>query len=196
MPLFDPFTLPISGVTLPNRLALAPMTTYSSHEDGTITDEEAKAHYKKNPEIRTSHIFIGLRPDATVDQEGAARKRLIEVQESLKKGASFAALAQTHSEGPAAPMGGDIDYKTRESLDPAYYNAALELGKPGKVSGIVRTPFGLHLIKLTAVREWDDADISQVKRQIFDEKRAALFEKFMGRLRNEAKVSVNTALLK
>jgi 2,4-dienoyl-CoA reductase-like NADH-dependent reductase (Old Yellow Enzyme family) len=38
--LFQPLTLPISGVTLPNRLALAPMTTYSSTEDGTITAGE------------------------------------------------------------------------------------------------------------------------------------------------------------
>ncbi|MEZ4637869.1 MAG: hypothetical protein R2856_23410 [Caldilineaceae bacterium] len=40
MTIFDPFTLPISAFLSPNRLALAPMTTYSSHEDGTITDEE------------------------------------------------------------------------------------------------------------------------------------------------------------
>ncbi len=40
MTLFDPFRLPVSGVTLPNRLALAPMTTYSSHADGTILDAE------------------------------------------------------------------------------------------------------------------------------------------------------------
>jgi 2,4-dienoyl-CoA reductase-like NADH-dependent reductase (Old Yellow Enzyme family) len=38
--LFEPYRLPVSGVTLPNRLALAPMTTYSSHEDGTISDAE------------------------------------------------------------------------------------------------------------------------------------------------------------
>lgn len=38
--LFEPWTLPVSGVVLPNRLALAPMTTYSSTEDGTITDGE------------------------------------------------------------------------------------------------------------------------------------------------------------
>ncbi|MBA3470340.1 MAG: NADH-dependent flavin oxidoreductase [Herpetosiphonaceae bacterium] len=40
--LFTPFTLPVSGVTLPNRLALAPMTTYSSTEDGTITAGEVE----------------------------------------------------------------------------------------------------------------------------------------------------------
>lgn len=35
-----PFTLPYAGISLPNRLVLAPMTTYSSNTDGTITDAE------------------------------------------------------------------------------------------------------------------------------------------------------------
>jgi peptidyl-prolyl cis-trans isomerase C/peptidyl-prolyl cis-trans isomerase D len=161
-----------------------------------VSDDDAKAYYKKNPEVRTSHIFVALRPDATKDQEEAARKRIAAIQESLKQGASFAEVAQTKSDGPAAPMGGDIDYKGRESLDPAYYSAALALGKPGKVSGVVRTPFGLHLIKLTAIREWEDADHGLVKRQIFDEKRAALFSKYMNKLRDDSKVQVNASLLK
>ncbi len=42
MNLFEEYRLPVSGVTLPNRLALAPMTTYSSQEDGTITDAEVE----------------------------------------------------------------------------------------------------------------------------------------------------------
>ena len=139
---------------------------------------------------------MALRPDASPAQEAAVRKRLVEIQELLKQGSSFAELAQTRSEGPAAPMGGDIDFKSKESLDPAYYQAALALGKPGKVTGVVKTPFGLHLIKLTAIRSWEDADHGQVKRQLFEEKRAAMFEKYLGKLRQEAKVSVNTSLLK
>ncbi|MEN9723980.1 MAG: hypothetical protein RJB38_1966 [Pseudomonadota bacterium] len=161
-----------------------------------VSDNEAKDYYSKNPEIRTSHIFVALRPDAGPDQEAAARKRLASIQEELKTGASFAELAQNKSEGPAAPMGGDIDYKTRNNLDAAYYNAALALGKPGKISGIVKTPFGLHLIKLTAIRSWDDTDQGQVKRQIFDEKRNALFEKLMSKLRQEGKITIHSALLK
>lgn len=38
-PLFEPFTFP-SGVTIDNRIAVAPMTHYSSNEDGTISDQE------------------------------------------------------------------------------------------------------------------------------------------------------------
>ncbi|MBU6375389.1 MAG: peptidylprolyl isomerase [Bdellovibrionales bacterium] len=162
----------------------------------TVSDDEAQAFYRKNPEVRTSHIFVALRPDAPADQESAAKKRMASIQESLKQGASFAEVAQNKSDGPAAAMGGDIDYKTKDSLDPAYYQAALALGKPGKVSGVVRTPFGLHLIKLTAVRSWEDADQAMVKRQIFDEKRTVLFEKYMDKLRRDAKVQINASLLK
>ncbi|MGJ5712366.1 NADH-dependent flavin oxidoreductase [Staphylococcus auricularis] len=38
-PLFDPLTLP-NGAKLKNRFALAPLTHVSSHEDGTVSDEE------------------------------------------------------------------------------------------------------------------------------------------------------------
>ncbi|QDF49245.1 putative NADH-dependent flavin oxidoreductase [Bacillus velezensis] len=38
-PLFEPFTFE-SGVTIPNRISVAPMTHYSSNDDGTISDRE------------------------------------------------------------------------------------------------------------------------------------------------------------
>lgn len=162
-----------------------------------VTDEEAKAHYSKNPEIRTSHIFVTVPPTATQEQVAAAKERITKIlKEDLKGGASFSEVAQKRSEGPAAAMGGDIDFKTRDALDPAYYEAALQLKTPGKVSDIVRTRFGFHIIKLTAVRSWEDADQVQAKRQVFETKRAALFEKYIAGLRSQSKVSVRKELLK
>lgn len=38
-PLFEPFTLN-NAVTIDNRLVVAPMTHYSSHDDGSLSDEE------------------------------------------------------------------------------------------------------------------------------------------------------------
>lgn len=163
----------------------------------SVSDEEAKDYYSKNPEIRTSHIFVGVRPGATPQQVQAAKDRITKIlKDDLKGGASFSEVAQAKSEGPAAAMGGDIDFKTRDALDPAYYDAALKLRSPGKVSEIVRTPFGFHIIKLTAIRTWDDADQSLAKRQVFETKRAALFEKYMTGLRSQHKVSVNSQLIK
>jgi len=163
----------------------------------TVSDEEAKAQYAKSPEIRTSHIFVSAPPSATPEQVATAKERITRIlKEDLKGGASFAEVAQKRSEGPAAAMGGDIDYKTREALDPAYYEAALQLKSPGKVSDVVRSRFGFHIIKLTAVRPWDDADQVQTKRQVFEAKRAALFDKYMASLRSQGKVTVRKELIK
>jgi peptidyl-prolyl cis-trans isomerase C/peptidyl-prolyl cis-trans isomerase D len=162
-----------------------------------ISDSEARSHYEKNPEIRTSHVFVAVRPGAPVEEVNAARERITRIlNEDLKKGSSFAEVAQSRSDGPAAALGGDIDYKNREALDPAYYDAAVKLRSPGKVSGIVRSSFGFHIIKLTAVRPWADADRTVVRRQIFEARRLALFEKYMAGLRGQYKVSVKKDLVR
>ncbi|MGE0614798.1 MAG: peptidylprolyl isomerase [Bacteriovoracia bacterium] len=163
-----------------------------------VTDGEAKSFYDKNPEIRTSHIFIALAPNATPAQEKEARARLQDIKTKfLDPGKmSFAEVAQRYSQGSAAPMGGDLDYQTKDKLDPKYYETAVALRNPGAVSGIVRTRFGLHIIKLTAVRKWNDADKAKFKRLVFEEQRTEIFEKFMKSLRGKSKVSVNAALIK
>ncbi len=163
-----------------------------------VTDAEARDYYAKNPEFRTSHIFVGVRPDATKEDEAKARKRIEDIQkDSLKPGKmSFAEVAQRFSEGAAAPMGGDIDYQTRDKLDPSYYSEAVRLGAAGKVGGIIRSQFGYHIIKVTAVRPWEEADKGQVKRMMIEDKRAVLFEKLMADLRKQSKVTVKAELIK
>ena len=93
-------------------------------------------------------------------------------------------------------MGGDLTPDSRQASDPTYYETALKLKSPGKVSGIVRSQFGYHIIKLTAIRSWDDVDKAQVKRLLFDERRAQIFERFMTQLREQAKVTVKNDLIK
>jgi parvulin-like peptidyl-prolyl isomerase len=162
-----------------------------------VTDDQARDFYSRNPEIRTSHIFVALRPDAPQDQVKKAYEKIKKIQDDhLRDGKmSFAEVAQRFSEGVAAPMGGDIDYQTRDKLDPSYYDTAVKLKSPGKVSGIIRTQFGYHIIKLTSIRPWEETDKAQVKRMLFDERRAQIFDRFMGQLRQQAKVSVHSELI-
>ena len=166
-----------------------------------ISNDEVEQFYKLNPEIRTSHIFIQVRNDATPAQEKAALERMKKVQtalnEALKSGKkTFAEVARTFSEGVAAPAGGDIDYQTKDKLDPNYYQTALNLKKVGAVSDIIRSQFGYHIIKLTGMKEYKDVDRGQYKRIIFDEKRAKIFDAYMDDLKKKAKVSVRYELLK
>lgn len=63
---------------------------------------------------------------------------------------SFAALASLYSEDPGtARQGGDLgDYVGRGTLDPAFANVAFNLTDPKKISKIVETEFGYHIIQL------------------------------------------------
>jgi 2,4-dienoyl-CoA reductase-like NADH-dependent reductase (Old Yellow Enzyme family) len=46
-PLFDSFTFP-NGISLKNRLVMAPMTNFSSNEDGTVSDAEVKYYARRS----------------------------------------------------------------------------------------------------------------------------------------------------
>jgi peptidyl-prolyl cis-trans isomerase C/peptidyl-prolyl cis-trans isomerase D len=168
-------------------------------ENIRITDDEAKSYYEKNPEIRTSHIMVALPLDAKPDVQRKALEKIKKILSDYKKDEgkmSFAEYAQRFSEGPTADQGGDIQYQTRDRLDPAYYEAALKLKTPGNVSDIIRSSFGYHIIKLTGIRGWDETDQGLVKRMVFEERRAKLFEKYMAQLRSNARTQVRADLLK
>lgn len=163
-----------------------------------VTDDEAKDYYSQNPEVRTSHIFVAVRPDAKPAEWESARKKITSIlTDHLKPGVmSFAEVAQRWSEGVAAPMGGDIDFQTKDKLDPSYYKAALGLSVGQYTKEPVRSQFGWHIIKLTAKRSWDDVDRAQIKRLVFDDRRNDIFEKFMSGLKAKNKVAENLSLLK
>jgi peptidyl-prolyl cis-trans isomerase C len=158
----------------------------------TLSDAEAKNWYEKNPEIRTSQIFIALPADASEADEQKASARLSQILSEVKAGKmSFAEAAQKNSEDPSASLGGDLDYRMIDRLDPTYYKAALRLGKTGDITGPVRTPFGLHLIRLTGKHAWIEVDRTRVKRIILEEKRQEIVARYLNDLRQKAKVSIN-----
>ncbi|MEJ5335800.1 MAG: peptidylprolyl isomerase [Thermus sp.] len=66
----------------------------------------------------------------------------------LERGASFAELAQAHSQDPgSAPQGGALGCEARGAYVPPFDQALWAL-RPGEVSAPVRTEFGYHLILL------------------------------------------------
>ncbi len=169
----------------------------SKFENIQISDKELEAFYQKNPEVRTSHIFVQLRPDANKAQEKVAFEKIKTAEAELKKGERpFAEIAKTYSEGVPAMNGGDIDYQPKDKLDPTYYQTAVGLKKVGAVSPVIRTQFGLHIVKLTGIHDFKDIDKAYFKRMIFDEKRTEIFEHYIAELKQKSSVNVNYGLLK
>lgn len=124
--------------------------------------------------IHASHILIPL--SATADStEAKARAR--QVAALTHEGKDFADLARQHSgDASNAQNGGDLGWFTRGRMVPAFENACFS-AKPGQIVGPVRTPFGLHIIKVLArdSREVKLAHIlitiaasSQTKNDVFD----------------------------
>lgn len=165
--------------------------------DIKVTDKDMQAYYKENPEVRTSHILIEFRPDATAEQKKAARDRAQEIFDEVKKSKRpFEELVGLYSDDVLSKRaGGDVGWQTRVTLVPTYYEAALAM-KTGEVKGLVETQYGYHIIKLTGRRGYNDANKRQIRAAVFDDKRKELFDGYFAKLRKQYPVKVNKDLVK
>ena len=77
------------------------------------------------------------------------KDQLREYTDRVNKGeTSFSTLARLYSEDGSARQGGELDYTSRAELDPAFAAVAFNLTDPKKVSKIVESEFGFHIIQL------------------------------------------------
>jgi parvulin-like peptidyl-prolyl isomerase len=160
-------------------------------ENIKISEDDLVAHYKKNPEIRTSHILIEIKPGASANERAAGKKRADEIYSEVKASKrSFEELVNLYSDDTATKQaGGDIGWQTKITLVPAYYNTAESL-KIGEVSRLVETEFGFHIIKLTGKNPYAKANKRQIRAAVFDEKRKQLFDAYFDKLKANYKVRI------
>lgn len=161
-----------------------------------VSEREARDYCRRNPAVRTSHVYIGLKPAALKAEEESALSKIREAQSALSKGMSFEQVVAKYSEGFATGSGGDIGYQAKDKLDPTYYMEARKLRVGQVTAKPVRSQFGLHLIKLTGIQDCNSINIPEWQRMVFDEKRAKIFEDYLSGLRSKAKVSVNREAIK
>jgi peptidyl-prolyl cis-trans isomerase C len=138
---------------LKKNLAIKQFVEKQFEQDAKVSDKETRAYYDNNqgafkqPEqVKASHILIKVAPGAKKEEKAAARKKIMTVQERLKKGEDFAVVAKEVSEGPSGSRGGDLGYFGRGQMVKPFEEVVFVL-KPGEVSDIVETDFGYHLIK-------------------------------------------------
>lgn len=121
-----------------------------------ITPSEVRSYFKRLPKDSLPEMpdryelqQIVLRPRISDAEKERIRERLREYREQILKGEkTFNMLAVLYSEDPgSATRGGELGYIPRNQLDPAFAEAAFNL-KPGKISKIVESEFGFHIIQL------------------------------------------------
>ena len=101
------------------------------------------------PQVRASHILIGFRDSQGKLDTAAALAKVDSILTKLKNGADFAELAKEYSQDPGSKdKGGDLGFFGRRQMVKEFDETAFNL-KVGEVSGVVKTRFGYHLIKVT-----------------------------------------------
>jgi peptidyl-prolyl cis-trans isomerase SurA len=124
--------------------------------DVTVSYEETMRFYNQEKETlppvseQVSVSQIIKLPAVSKSERQLALNKIREVQQKLRSGGDFVALARDYSEDPGSrEAGGDLGFTQKGELVPSYEKAAFAL-KPGQISEIVESRFGYHIIQLIA----------------------------------------------
>jgi len=121
----------------------------------TVTPAEVRFHFKSIPETeiplidaQVEYAQITVLPIITQEEEDRIKATLRDLKHRIESGESgFAPMAVIYSEDGSARNGGELDYMGRGNLDPAYAAAAFNL-KGDKISNVVKSEFGYHIIQV------------------------------------------------
>lgn len=98
--------------------------------------------------------IITLEPEVDIEEAERVKSELRDYTERINNGeTAFSTLALFYSEDPgSARRGGELDFMARTELDPEFANVAFNLTDPNKVSKIVKSEYGYHIIQLMEKR--------------------------------------------
>jgi peptidyl-prolyl cis-trans isomerase SurA len=102
-------------------------------------------------EFHIAHILVLVPEQASADKIQAARERAEQALSKLKSGADFAQVAAGTSDAKDALKGGDLGWRSGDSIPPLFMNE-LQNMKPGQISEVLRSPSGFHILKLVEKR--------------------------------------------
>jgi peptidyl-prolyl cis-trans isomerase D len=119
-----------------------------------VSDDDLKVQYQQNIQqyqvpnrVHVEHILLMTvgKTDAEVEE---IRQKAEDVLKQAKKGAKFEDLAKKYSEDPGTKdKGGDLGWLTQGQTVPEFEKTAFSLDK-GKMSDLVKTQYGFHIIKV------------------------------------------------
>ena len=123
----------------------------------SVTPADVRHYFQNLPEDSIPFIPTEVEVEILVRKPRIPQTEINRVKDQLRsftdrvnKGeTSFSTLARLYSEDPgSARQGGEMDYIGRGSLDPAFASVAFNLTDPKKISKIVESEFGYHIIQL------------------------------------------------
>jgi peptidyl-prolyl cis-trans isomerase SurA len=129
-------------------------------KDIKVSPAEVRTYFRNLPEDSIPMVpttvevqIITKEPHVTTEEINRVKDALHEYTDRINRGeTTFATLARLYSEDGAARQGGELGFTPKAALDPAFANVAFNLTDPKKISKIVETEFGFHIIQLIEKR--------------------------------------------
>ena len=167
----------------------------------SVNEEEIGEYYSEHRDLYEGKEAVRLSQILFILPEGASaanRKEIGAQAEAvfarLQNGESFELLASQYNSDPAVrASGGDLGFVERGMLRDALNEAAFIL-PPGQTSGVIETPVGFHIIKVTEKRGAGIKPIGEVRAEVEEKiaakKTEAKYLEWIGTLRQKAHIEI------
>ncbi|MBP6058154.1 MAG: SurA N-terminal domain-containing protein [Nitrosomonas sp.] len=156
----------------------------------TVSDEAIHTYFEEHqkefgqPEERkASHILITVSADASEDERRLAREKAENILEQVRQDPEqFAEIAKEHSNDPgSATHGGDLGFFGRGVMVKSFEDSIFSM-QLHEISDIVETDFGLHVIKLTDIKEEKQPNLEAVREQIENKLKMQMVSSIFGEI--------------
>lgn len=126
-----------------------------------VTPAQVRRYFKNLPQDSIPYVptqvevqIITQQPKIPLAEIEDVKRRLRDYTDRVNKGeTSFSTLARLYSDDRGSAInGGEMPFYGKGQLDPAFANVAFNLQDPNKVSKIVESEFGFHIIQLIEKR--------------------------------------------
>ena len=165
-----------------------------------VGEKELKDFYQKNIDryrgvetYRPGHILFYVPKETAPEEVQEIRKKCQKVLEKIKKGEDFGEMAILYSEDASAKDRGDLGNFKRGELLPAFEKEALRL-KIGEISGIVRTEFGFHIIRLLGRSGGEPPLFEEIKEKVradyLESEMEKAYRQFLTTLREKSVIEI------
>ncbi len=120
------------------------------------------ANQEKQNSYDLQHILLSVPEGASSEQIQQAQTKIQQLHRQLNEGADFSQLAVSHSDGARALDGGNIGWRKPQELPELFAKAIISLDK-GKLSSILRSPNGFHILKVKDIRNEEKTNTIETK---------------------------------
>ncbi len=185
---------------LAKRIQRVKLINMAVKVEPNLGDKELREFYERNinryrtaETFRISHILFSIPKEANAEKVEEIKRKCRDVLKKIKGGEDFGEMALLYSDDPSKMEKGDLGFFKKGELLPALEKEAIRL-KVGEVSGIIRTDFGFHIIKLLERKGGDSPPFDEIKNRVqvdyYNEEFEKAVRQYINKLREKSVIEI------